>query len=157
MLGYGAGIVLLWDKGTWAPEPGFEDVGKALQRGELKFRLNGVKLKGGWVLVRTGGGAGGRKDADGESRTWLLIKHRDEWAGDVDIAEFAPNSVKSEGDFADILSQEKPDLWESHRPAEGGDAGALFKKIIRKAAELRVQRESRKSPKHKLKRASRRL
>src|SRR5438105_3087872 len=67
--GYGAGIVLLWDKGTWEPEPGFEDVGKALQRGELKFRLNGVKLKGGWVLVRTGGGAGGRKDADGESRT----------------------------------------------------------------------------------------
>src|SRR5205814_10493174 len=144
--GYGAGVVMLWDKGSWKPQ--VDDVDAALEKGDLKFELNGVKLKGSWVLVRIRGR---------DSRTWLLIKHRDEWAGDVDIAEFAPNSVKSEGDFADILSQEKPDLWESHRPAEGGDAGALFKKIIRKAAELRVQRESRKSPKHKLKRASRRL
>src|SRR5256714_2107603 len=41
--GYGAGIVLLWDRGTWEPEPGFEDVDKALAKGELKFRLDGVK------------------------------------------------------------------------------------------------------------------
>src|SRR5438552_14986629 len=62
--GYGAGIVMLWDKGTWRPESGFEYVDRALKDGELKFSLDGVKLKGSWVLVRT------RDD-----RTWLLIKH----------------------------------------------------------------------------------
>src|SRR3954447_21825155 len=85
--GYGAGIVMLWDRGTWRPEPGFEDVDAALEKGELKFSLDGTKLKGSWVIVRTGGRAG-------ESRTWLLIKHRDNWAGDVDVTEIAPLSVK---------------------------------------------------------------
>src|SRR3954468_20248639 len=51
--GYGAGIVMLWDRGTWSPEPGFESIDRALKDGELKFSLNGVKLKGSWVLVRT--------------------------------------------------------------------------------------------------------
>src|SRR5438552_5481051 len=51
--GYGAGIVMLWDKGSWSADPGFEDIDAALEKGELKFDLNGVKLKGGWVLVRT--------------------------------------------------------------------------------------------------------
>src|SRR5918992_3087235 len=118
--GYGAGIVMLWDVGTWVPER--DDVDAALRKGDLKLTLNGYKLKGSWVLVRT-------RDA----RTWLLIKHRDEWAGEVDIAEFAPLSVKSEGDFADILSEGNPSIWESHRPAKSGEAGALFSKIIQKA------------------------
>jgi len=134
--GYGAGIVLLWDKGTWEPEPGFEDVGKALQKGELKFRLNGVKLKGGWVIVRTGGRADGRTGADGQSRTWLLIKHRDEWAGAIDVVEQFPLSVKSFGNFEDILGQDTPDVWESHRPAKGGEAGAMLARIIERAQQL---------------------
>ena len=50
--GYGAGIVMLWDRGTWRPERGFEDVDRALKDGEVKFTLKGVKLKGSWVLVR---------------------------------------------------------------------------------------------------------
>src|SRR3954470_17685171 len=50
--GYGAGIVMVWDKGTWTPEPGFEDIDTALVNGELKFRLEGVKLKGSWALIR---------------------------------------------------------------------------------------------------------
>src|SRR3954470_9954848 len=50
--GYGAGIVMVWDKGTWSPEPGFEDVTTALVNGELKLRLDGVKLKGSWALIR---------------------------------------------------------------------------------------------------------
>jgi bifunctional non-homologous end joining protein LigD len=126
--GYGAGIVMLWDQGTWEPE--VADVPAALQKGDLKFRLNGVKLKGSWVLVRT-------KGADG--RSWLLIKHRDEWSGPLDIAEFAPLSVKSGGDFADILAADNPDIWRSHRPAQGGDAGAMFAKIIERALALREQ------------------
>src|SRR6187397_3017186 len=102
--GYGAGIVMLWDQGTWTPES--PDVDASLKKGDLKFTLDGYKLKGSWVLVRTKGGWAG---SGGSDRSWLLIKHKDEWAGDVDIAEFAPRSVKSEGDFEDILAADKPD------------------------------------------------
>ena len=136
--GYGAGIVMLWDHGTWTPE--VDDVGAALKKGDLKFTLNGYKLKGSWVLVRTRGWGGGSREAGADGRSWLLIKHRDEWSGAVDIAEFAPLSVKSGGDFADILSEDNPDVWRSNRPAEGGDTGTLFKRIIARAIELREAR-----------------
>ena len=128
--GYGAGIVMLWDRGTWTPE--VDDVDAALKKGDLKFTLDGFKLKGSWVLVRTKG-----KWSGGGDRSWLLIKHRDDWAGDVDIAEFAPLSVKSKGDFADILAEGNPDIWISHRPASGGEAGAMFEKIITRALDMR--------------------
>ena len=106
--GYGAGIVMLWDQGTWTPQ--VDDVDAALKKGDLKFTLDGYKLKGSWVLVRTAGGyAGARGGSDG-ARSWLLIKHRDDWAGDVDITEFAPKSVKSDGDFADILAEDEDRL-----------------------------------------------
>ena len=129
--GYGAGIVMLWDQGTWTPES--EDVDAALKKGDLKFTLDGYKLKGSWVLVRTGGRWG-----SGDGRSWLLIKHRDDWAGELDITEFASKSVKSEGDFEDILAADNPDIWQSHRPAEGGEAGAMLKKIIERAAALKA-------------------
>ncbi len=127
--GYGAGIVMLWDRGTWTPE--VEDVAAALRKGDLKFKLEGVKLKGSWALVRT--------RSAGE-RSWLLLKHRDEWSGALDIAEFAPLSVKSGGDFADILAEGNPDVWRSHRPAKGGDAGAMFERIVARALTLREER-----------------
>jgi bifunctional non-homologous end joining protein LigD len=132
--GYGAGIVMLWDVGTWTPET--DDVDAALKKGELKFTLDGYKLKGSWVLVRTGGRYAGARG--GGNRSWLLIKHRDDWAGDVDITEFAPKSVKSEGELEDILAADTPAIWESHRPAKGGDAGAMFAKIIERAAKLKA-------------------
>src|SRR5438309_3899819 len=81
--GYGAGIVMLWDEGTWTPE--VEDVVAALKKGDLKFTLDGYKLKGSWVLVKTSGRYAGSRG--GGDRSWLLIKHKDDWAGDVDIAE----------------------------------------------------------------------
>ena len=49
--GYGAGIVMVWDRGTWTPQ--VEDVDGALKKGDLKFTLGGVKLKASWVLVKT--------------------------------------------------------------------------------------------------------
>jgi len=125
--GYGAGIVMLWDQGTWEPE--VSDVGAALRRGDLKLRLDGVKLKGSWALVRT---------RQAGERSWLLIKHRDEWAGPIDIAEFARLSVKSNGDFADILAADNPAIWMSHRPAKTGEAGAMFAKIIERALQMRA-------------------
>jgi bifunctional non-homologous end joining protein LigD len=138
--GYGAGIVMLWDRGTWRPEPQTPDIDAALAKGELKFTLDGVKLKGSWVLVRTRGGPFGKSDGAGESRSWLLIKHRDEWAGNVDVAKKFDKSVKSFGDFEDILAQDKPDVWESHRPAEGGAAGKMLQDIIAKAAKLKASK-----------------
>ena len=129
--GYGAGIVMLWDQGTWKPE--VPDVDAALKKGDLKFTLDGYKLKGSWVLVRTGGRWGA-----GDGRSWLLIKHRDEWAGDVDITEFAPRSVKSKGEFEDILAADRPDVWVSNRPAKGGEAGEMLARIIERAAALKA-------------------
>src|SRR5262245_21517079 len=132
--GYGAGIVMLWDQGTWTPE--VEDVGKALAKGELKFTLDGYKLKGSWVLVRTRGYG----DRSGGGRSWLLIKHRDDWSGDVNIAEFAPLSVKSGSDFHEILAEDNPAVWRTNRPVEGGETGALLREIIAKAAQLKSER-----------------
>ena len=57
--GYGAGIVMLWDRGSWTPET--DDVEGSLKKGDLKFTLDGFKLKGSWVLVRTGGGRSQRR------------------------------------------------------------------------------------------------
>jgi len=133
--GYGAGIVMLWDRGTWKPE--VEDVDAALAKGDLKFQLDGFKLKGSWVLVRTKGWGGGRSS---DGRSWLLIKHRDEWSGSLDITEFAPLSVKSNQDLPEILAEDNPDIWRTNRPVEGGETGALLKSIVEKAAALKAGR-----------------
>ncbi|HEX4028052.1 MAG TPA: DNA ligase D [Rhizomicrobium sp.] len=73
---YGGGTVMLWDRGTWAPEG---DAGKMMAKGDLKFTLDGEKLHGGWVLVRM------KSDKFGGKRSnWLLIKHHDKFARDSD-------------------------------------------------------------------------
>lgn len=131
--GYGAGIVMLWDTGTWTPQ--VADVDAALAKGDLKFSLDGYKLKGSWALVRTRGF--GRGENDG--RSWLLIKHRDEWSGDLDIATFAPLSVKSNQDFHEILAEDTPAIWHS-RPVAGGETGKLLKEIVERAAALKAER-----------------
>jgi bifunctional non-homologous end joining protein LigD len=135
--GYGAGIVMLWDQGTWTPQ--VDDVDAALKKGDLKFTLEGYKLKGSWVLVRTGGRYPGARG--GGDRSWLLIKHRDDWAGEVDITTFAPRSVKSDGDFPDILAQDRPEIWISNRPAQGGETGAMFQKIVERALQMQGKSE----------------
>jgi bifunctional non-homologous end joining protein LigD len=64
---YGAGPVIVWDRGSWRPEG---DVEAGLERGKLVFTLHGYKLRGEWTLVRT------RRSP----MEWLLIKHRDAFA-----------------------------------------------------------------------------
>jgi bifunctional non-homologous end joining protein LigD len=49
---YGGGTVMLWDRGYWAPEKGFENIGAALAKGELKFVMEGERMHGSWVIVR---------------------------------------------------------------------------------------------------------
>jgi bifunctional non-homologous end joining protein LigD len=138
--GYGAGLVMLWDEGTWTPAA--DDVDAALAKGDLKFTLDGYKLKGSWVLVRTRGYGGTR----GEGRSWLLIKHRDEWSGDLDILEFAPLSVKTSYDFPEILADEDPAVWTANPPSGGGEAGAMLRGIVEQAATLVLEREAAKKP-----------
>src|SRR5580658_7574293 len=93
---YGGGTVMVWDNGTWEPE--VEDVDAALQKGDLKFTLHGKKLKCSWVLVRTRGY--GRSS----DKSWLLIKHRDEFASTRDVTEDA-RSVLSKRLLAVIASE----------------------------------------------------
>jgi hypothetical protein len=139
--GYGAGIVMLWDQGTWTPQ--VDDVDASLKKGDLKFTLDGYKLKGSWVLVRTGGRYPGSRPGSSDARSWLLIKHKDDWAGDVDIAGFAPLSVKSNGDFAEILAGGNPEIWISNRPAQGGETGAMFQKIVERALEMKGTKDTK--------------
>jgi bifunctional non-homologous end joining protein LigD len=94
---YGGGTVMLWDRGTWTPE--IPDVDEALREGELKFTLNGKKLKGSWVLVRTKGYGGSKKES------WLLIKHRDRYAATEDVLEKKPKSVASNRLMAEIARE----------------------------------------------------
>ncbi len=123
--GYGAGIMMLWDQGVWTPE--VPDVDKAIEVGELKFRLDGVKLKGSWVLVRT-------RPSEANKEQWLLIKHRDEWSGDLDVVTFAPLSVKIHGDYADILrAHGVPASWSRQLPVKSGESAEMIREAVAEA------------------------
>ena len=83
---YGAGKVIIWDKGTWAPEG---DPHTGYRDGHLKFTLHGHKLLGGWVLIRMKSKAEGKEP-------WLLIKEKDEFArpaAEYSIVDAMPDSV----------------------------------------------------------------
>ena len=84
---YGAGQVIVWDRGTWAP---VGDAHAGLRDGKLKFALHGQKLRGAWALVRM-------KPRDGERHeAWLLMKERDSFtrkASEYSVVEAEPDSV----------------------------------------------------------------
>src|SRR6202790_3123938 len=102
---YGGGPVMFWETGTWVPE--VPDVDAALKKGDLKFTLHGKKLRGSWVLVRTRGFGGSSKP------TWLLIKHRDKYASDLDITAAKPKSAISGRLLADIAKAHGGDVDEA--------------------------------------------
>ncbi len=83
---YGAGTVIVWDRGTWEP---VGDPRKAMEAGKLVFRLHGEKLAGLWELVRIS------KPEDSQDQ-WMLFKKRDEWAqplAEYDVIKALPDSV----------------------------------------------------------------
>jgi bifunctional non-homologous end joining protein LigD len=94
---YGAGPVVLWDRGTWEPEG---DPVAGYRAGRLKFRLDGEKLRGSWALVKTRG-----RDRRSADRSWLLFKLKDDEARpDVDIAASRPESVESGRTIDDVAA-----------------------------------------------------
>lgn len=129
---YGGGTVMIWDAGHWTPEPA--DVDAALKRGELKFRLEGKKLRGSWVLVRTRGRPGDSKPA------WLLIKHRDEWTSTEEVTELAPRSIVSNRLLVEIARDEGGNV----QKAADGDPAALLREILNNPKMLAPAKKSRK-------------
>ena len=95
---YGGGTVMLWDRGTWTPEPG-KDPRKTIEEGHLHFTLDGERMKGEWVMFRL-------KPRPGErGENWILKKVDDEYAG-------SPTG----------LTEQISDLGED-RPDDGRDRG----------------------------------
>jgi len=105
---YGGGTVMVWDNGTYEPEGGIApskqlaEMKKMHASGSIKIVLHGQKLKGSWALVKMHG--------RGENQ-WLLIKHKDEFAG-KDI-EYNPYSIVTGRDFDAIAKGD--DVWTSDR------------------------------------------
>jgi len=118
---YGAGTVMVWDRGTWEP---IGDGRKAYAAGKLKFALHGERLKGGWTLVRMRG----RSQEEGRDN-WLLIKERDPFAlpghGDFLVEEVA-RSALSHKTMEEL--ERSGGQWISSRPAGTNETAARPKK-----------------------------
>ncbi len=118
---YGGGTVMVWDTGTWTPES--PDIAAALKKGDLKFKLHGKKLHGSWVLVRTHG------FGSSSGKSWLLIKHRDEYASTEDIVATEAKSAVSNRLLADIARDAGGDV----EKAATGDPKSQEKPSVRKS------------------------
>jgi len=123
---YGAGTVQVWDVGTWEPlspkpangkyVPGTDaEANEMLQKGDLKFRLHGERLKGDFALIHMKSRRPGTKGTE-----WLLIKKQDESAvPGYNIDEY-DTSVLSNKTMAQIAGDDKAAEWESDRKASRG-------------------------------------
>lgn len=96
--GYGAGTVMIWDRGEWAPRG---DPQKGLDEGELKFTLKGERMTGGWALVRMDRASGS------DQENWLLIKEADDDADRKrDVRRRFTDSAVSGRDMEEIEAEE---------------------------------------------------
>ncbi|MBR0557951.1 DNA ligase D [Ciceribacter sp. L1K23] len=118
---YGAGEVIVWDRGTWQPEG---DIRKALKKGHIEFTLDGEKLKGRWHLVRM-------QTREESRENWLLIKSDDEFArqeDDPDILEELPLSVVSDRSIDDLAGGRKTrEIGKGKGPTKAKAAGSRTK------------------------------
>ena len=106
---YGAGTVIVWDRGTWEP---VGDAAKGMEAGKLVFRLHGEKLAGLWELVRISK-AGDKQDQ------WMLFKKRDEWArplAEYDVIKALPDSVTAKP--LGLIEEREPRAARRSRAAE---------------------------------------
>jgi bifunctional non-homologous end joining protein LigD len=116
---YGAGTVIVWDRGDWLPDG---DARRALAAGKLKFELRGEKLHGYWTLVRMHG------KGDEKHEPWLLIKERDGDAralDDYDVLEEQPASVIT-GRGVDEVDQPPKKVATKKAPAKKTALPATF-------------------------------
>lgn len=90
---YGGGPVIVWDRGTWEPHG---DPHQGMKRGRLDFSLEGEKLHGRFVLVRT--------RSQGKRAAWLMIKRTDEHTADVELTKTRPESVLTGRTIEDIVA-----------------------------------------------------
>jgi len=101
---YGAGTVIIWDRGRWEPEG---DPRRGLAAGKLAFSLRGQKMKGRWELVRM------RKPADERQVLWLLFKKHDQYersSDEYDVVSALPDSaVSKRGIPSDAPSESVPE------------------------------------------------
>ncbi len=111
---YGGGTVMVWDMGTWEPQG---DAAEMLRKGDLKFRLNGKKLKGDFALVHMKSRRPGSKGTE-----WLLIKHRDAHVQEgYDIDKY-DRSVLTKRTMDQIAGDLGSAEWKSSRKASVGGA-----------------------------------
>jgi bifunctional non-homologous end joining protein LigD len=108
---YGGGDVIVWDWGTWTPAKAGDPAGQ-IAKGELHFDLDGERLQGRFVLVRTGGQGSGKRGGD---KQWLLLHKHDDAAVEGWDAEDHPASVKS-GRTNDEVAAAPDAAWHSDRP-----------------------------------------
>ena len=111
---YGGGTVMLWDNGTWEPQPGHTDIDEGLRTGSLKFIMHGTKMKGKWALIRMGG-----KFANASKPNWLLIKEHDDYErseSDPPVTEAEPDSVVTGRSLEQIAASEDH-VWHSKHTA----------------------------------------
>ncbi|MGA8500467.1 MAG: non-homologous end-joining DNA ligase [Candidatus Sulfotelmatobacter sp.] len=152
---YGAGTVMVWDVGTWQPlspvavqgkyVPGTEAEAVAmLAKGDLKFRLDGKKLKGDFALVKMKGRRPGSKGNE-----WLLIKKHDQYVVEGYDIDAYDESVLTGRSMAQIAGDAGSAEWRS-RPAGGGKLKAAWladavAKLDKKKAAASGQKKKRKT------------
>ena len=140
---YGGGTVQLWDRGAWKPKS--DNPQRDLEKGMLKFELQGKRMHGGWALIRM------RDDPHSRTRrvrhNWLLVKERDEEAhpGDPDVLASEGTSVTTGRTLDEIASSRKSRVWNSNR--NGSDSGNGTATSQKPRASVKKKRKSAPSPK----------
>ncbi|HVF64307.1 MAG TPA: DNA ligase D [Casimicrobiaceae bacterium] len=136
---YGAGTVMVWDRGTWEPTT---DPDEGYAKGRLKFQLFGEKLHGGWNLIKSRSGKYG-----GDS--WLLIKESDDFArlgGEASIVDDRPDSIVT-GRSLDEIKRNADRVWHSNRSvADNVNEGAVAKRRSKAATKLESIEGARAAP-----------
>ena len=118
---YGGGTVMVWDQGTWAPQPGHEDIDEGLRSGSLKFLLSGTKMHGKWTLVRMNSTGGTGRWKSSTKPNWLLIKEHDEFergANDPAVTDQEQNSAVT-GRTMEQIAAHEDHVWNSKETAQG--------------------------------------